>query len=1201
MNQIKNFVLIKTFIQNKFGWIAFIFLTLTCLVPFAIFQFESSQAVRLNKSDLEEHTQQKANQLKLWLNQRQGDAILLQRNPDFFHLIQDPSAFNHQSIEELFSHIQRRMGYESIVIYDQDEKSLLSSGSLPTLQSFDKKSISTVKKTRLSWYLDHQQQVHTLLIIPIRDPESFYVIGHIVLSQPLNNDLLPRLETKTDTDSDSYTLILNTDQHEIITVKIPTRNPSRVTAQMLLFNGDTHTLDPLIQKGIENTSATELIEGKSLIQLVSHQPVPFSTLHVLLEKDMNEVIQPLRYRFYSTMLLFGMGSLILILIMFIQWRQQKYQFDIDVERKTAEKDRILHHFFDMPLFGMAITHAKSGRWLRFNERFCDLLGYSADELHQITLIDLIKEEERHQEMHLLKDMEAGLLDSYQLEKRYLHKSGEVVYVLADTCCVRSEGRIDFIIHILEDITTRKQAEIALNKQNKLFNMLSHTNQSIVHCQNLNELFFDICKIIVDEGGFKLSLLAHYDERTNALNLLRNYGEDAGFCNQMLKRRTQNPQLLEQSGILQAVQKNDAVIFNDYLSMSEIDEYRDLANLANIQSAAYYPIYHYNKIFGVLAVYADEKNFFDEVTDETLQEMAGDISFAIENISRDEQLISSERLFHNLTSFVQVGIFRLDASMRLHYINEYGQNILSLPTPDSYPLWLTRIEQDVNQEIQKHWLETLLEDGNSRCEAKIKKDGRLLTLIFDACAEKNEAGSILGYIGTITDITNIKESEARLAYQAHYDQLTHLPNRTLLAINLEKALHHADQSKQRVALLTIDLDRFKDVNDSFGHSMGDELLVQVAERLRQHLPDPEQLSRIGGDEFTVLLNKNPSNEFINAIAYNINQLMRRPFHLSNARDVILGSSIGISLYPTQARSPEELVQKSDTAMYHAKNSGRNAYRYFSDDFSMIAEKRIDIEVRLKRALEQHEFRLFYQPQVDMNTGRIVGAEALIRWFDPKEGMISPIEFIPIAEETGLIKSIGQWVLQEACYQGKVWLQQGLPPITIAVNISTKQLHDQELLSNVTYTLAKSGFPATSLELELTESALMSRENESIAILQQIRQLGVRIAIDDFGTGYSSLSYLKKLPLDVLKIDKSFVDDIPLNRDDMEIAAAIVGMAHTLRLKVLAEGVENHDQLIFLKEKACHYYQGYLMSKPLPADEFAELLEQNHDRQTQKTPV
>lgn len=1192
INQIKNLVLVKRFIRNKLGWIAFIFFTLTFCVPYVIFHFESEETVSSYKRLLEEHTHQKTTQLHLWMNQRQGDALLLERNPDFYRLLADPSIFNHQSINELFGHIQRRMGYDSLVVYDKNAMRLLSAGSLPVLENYDKKEFASVKQIRLRWYLDSHNDVHTLVIIPIRDPDSFYVVGHIVLSQSLKNDLLPRLQTKTEPESDSYTLLLNTDKNRIITVKIPAKNPIQTTATAVSYSGNVKELDPLLQKGIDEHSATEQISWQSEDVLISHQEVPFSALHVLLEKRLEEVIQPIRYRFYSIMLLFGMGSLLLILMMFIQWRQQKYQFDIDFERKTAEKDRILHHFFDMPLFGMAITHAKSGRWLRFNDRFCELLGYSRDELQQQTMIDLYKESDRNQEMILLKEMEAGHFDNYQIEKQYIHKSGDVVYVLADTCCVRSQGRIDFIINVLEDITTRKKAEIALNKQNKLFNMLSHTNQSIVHCQSLPELFLDICKIIVDEGGFKLALLAQLDPHNKTLSLLCNYGDDAGFCHQMLKRRMANPHLLDSTGIMKAVEQSDAVIFNQFLSMQETAAYHDLAITAGIQSAAYYPIYQYNKIFGVLAVYASETHFFDEATDETLQEMAGDISFAIENIDRDQQLIASERLFHNLTSFVQVGIFRLDASLRLHYINEYGQNILNLPTPDSYPLWLSSIEPEYRQDIQLRWLDTLIEEGQSRCEVKLKRYQRMLTLVFDACAEISESGVILGYIGTITDITNIKESEAKLAYQAHYDQLTHLPNRTLLAINLERAIQHANEFKQRVALLTIDLDRFKDVNDSFGHSMGDELLVQVAERLRQHLPDPEQLSRIGGDEFTVLLNKNPSNEFINAIAYNINQLMRRPFHLSNARDVILGSSIGISLYPDQAHSAEALVQKSDTAMYHAKNSGRNAYRYFSNDFSMIAEKRLDIEVRLKRALEQREFRLYFQPQVDMITGRIVGAEALIRWFDPKEGMISPCEFIPIAEETGLIKSIGHWVLQEACHQGQRWLKQGLPSITIAVNISTKQLHDQELLSNVTYTLAKSGFPATSLELELTESALMSRELESIEILRQIRQLGVRIAIDDFGTGYSSLSYLKRLPLDVLKIDKSFVDDIPQNKDDMEIAAAIVGMAHTLRLKVLAEGVENHAQLTFLKDKSCNYYQGYLMSKPLPAEEFAELLAENN---------
>jgi EAL domain-containing protein (putative c-di-GMP-specific phosphodiesterase class I) len=321
-------------------------------------------------------------------------------------------------------------------------------------------------------------------------------------------------------------------------------------------------------------------------------------------------------------------------------------------------------------------------------------------------------------------------------------------------------------------------------------------------------------------------------------------------------------------------------------------------------------------------------------------------------------------------------------------------------------------------------------------------------------------------------------------------------------------------------------------------------------------------------------------------------MKKPFRLPNDRDVMLGASIGISVYPDHGTTPEELLQKADAAMYHAKASGRSCFRYFSAELTGLADQRLDMEVRLKRAIEQKELVVFYQPQIDMRTNKVIGAEALVRWQDPEHGLIPPFKFIPLAEETGLIKQIGEWVLQETCRQGKHWLDIGLPPLTLAVNISPIQFHYNDLFRVVTNTLHDTEFPAAYLELELTESALMDREQEAIDILNQLQAEGVRLAIDDFGTGYSSLSYLKRLPLDVLKIDKSFVDDIPNSKDDMEIAATIVGIAHTLRLKVLAEGVETKEQFAFLKEQGCDMYQGYLMSKPIPADQFEQLLRENH---------
>ena len=440
-----------------------------------------------------------------------------------------------------------------------------------------------------------------------------------------------------------------------------------------------------------------------------------------------------------------------------------------------------------------------------------------------------------------------------------------------------------------------------------------------------------------------------------------------------------------------------------------------------------------------------------------------------------------------------------------------------------------------------------------------------------------------------DITERKRAESRLEFIAAHDTLTGLPNRLLLRSSIEQGIARVRRHGKKLVLLMLDLDRFKDVNDSFGHEVGDDLLRQVAKKLTDFVRSSDLVCRLGGDEFTVLLDDIARLEDAERIAQEIIAGFGIPWQLPNGREARIGVSIGIVVAPDQADTPETLLQHADTALYRAKAEGRGRYKYFSDDLTLAARDRIALESRLRQAIVNNELRVHYQPQVDVRTGLIVGAEALVRWQDPEHGLIPPSRFIPLAEETGLIHAIGAWVLRETCIQGARWTKAGLPPLTLAVNVSAHQLRGDELYATITNLLAETGFPAQRLELELTESALLDQRDQGMETLSRLRIHGSRLAIDDFGTGYSSLSYLKRFPLDILKIDKSFVDDIPRHQDDMEIAATIVAIGHILHFKVLAEGVETQEQLEFLRNQGCDYYQGYLFSPPLPADEFAALLE------------
>jgi len=469
----------------------------------------------------------------------------------------------------------------------------------------------------------------------------------------------------------------------------------------------------------------------------------------------------------------------------------------------------------------------------------------------------------------------------------------------------------------------------------------------------------------------------------------------------------------------------------------------------------------------------------------------------------------------------------------------------------------------------------------------RKNGELFPQLLTINTVYDNDGQPGNYVGVMTDLSQLKNSEARFEHLAHYDPLTNLPNRLLLQSRLAHALDTAERHQQRLAVLYIDLDRFKNINDSLGHPAGDELLEALARRLLERLRGEDTLGRLGGDEFMVIMENLQRPEDAAGLAKDMIDLLDQPFRLPSGHEVFVGASIGISLFPDDGASATALVQHADGAVYQAKESGRNTFAFYTPALTLAANEKLDMEARLRHALAQGEFLLHYQPQVDINSGRLIGCEALVRWNDPQQGLVSPARFIPMAEETGLIVPLGEWVLRHACYQARAWLDAGLPQLSMAVNLSARQLRQPDIVARVAAILKETGLPADMLKLELTESMIMGQGDEVVALLQALKGLGIRLSIDDFGTGYSSLAYLKRFPIDELKIDQGFVRDIPHDSNDNEIAAAIIGMARGLRLKVVAEGVETEAQRDFLARNGCNTYQGYLFSRPLPAAEFLAL--------------
>jgi diguanylate cyclase (GGDEF)-like protein/PAS domain S-box-containing protein len=469
---------------------------------------------------------------------------------------------------------------------------------------------------------------------------------------------------------------------------------------------------------------------------------------------------------------------------------------------------------------------------------------------------------------------------------------------------------------------------------------------------------------------------------------------------------------------------------------------------------------------------------------------------------------------------------------------------------------------------------------------IRRDGHEVPIEDCVAPIHDLEGKVAGAVIVFRDVSAARAMSAHIAHTAQHDFLTGLPNRMLLNDRVGQAIAAAQRHEKQVAVLFLDLDGFKHINDSLGHPTGDRLLQSIAWRLVECVRGADTVSRQGGDEFVVLLSELEQPEDAAHTARRMLQVVAEA-HSIDQHDLHVTTSIGVSVYPDDGLDAETLIKNADTAMYQAKENGRQSFRFFKPAMNVRAVERQSIEESLRRALERNEFALNYQPKIDLRTGAITGAEALLRWTHPTHGLVSPARFIPVAEDCGLILPIGAWVLREACAQARAWVDAGLPVATMAVNVSAMEFRNENFLGNLTAILTETGFDPRSLELELTESVLMKRAESTASILQSVRERGVQVAVDDFGTGYSSLSYLRKFPVDALKIDQSFVRQIG-DGEDTTLVTAVIAMARSLKLRVVAEGVETVGELTFLRAHQCDEAQGYYFSRPVPPQQFATLL-------------
>jgi len=742
-----------------------------------------------------------------------------------------------------------------------------------------------------------------------------------------------------------------------------------------------------------------------------------------------------------------------------------------------------------------------------------------------------------------------------------------------------------MVHVRRNISATKQAEKRSMTLNRLYSVLTQANKVIAQADSVEKVFSDICFIAQRYGGFSMAWIGLIEGQV--IRPKASAGDDKGYLGRVEMRIDDSP--LAHGPVGTSARENRVTCVNNTITDPSFIPWRQAAKERGYRSLASVPLHNNGSVIGICAFYSSQSDTFDPEMLALLATLGADISLALERLKQKAKQAETQHKLSQLSMAVEQSdnaIVITDIEFHAEYVNRSfvemtGFELVEMQHDSPMILYSNTKDKEPIHELVRVIRSGRQWDGELQIT---RKDGSVFWASQSISPLMDDTGEIVNYVSTFEDITSLHHAQQTIEKLAFFDPLTNLPNRRLLADRLNQAIESCKRrTDSMVAILMFDLDNFKTVNDSLGHNLGDELLQQVADLFSQQVRKEDTVARLGGDEFTIILNNMKGIEKIAEIAASIIQLLKKPLDVSG-HQVVIGTSIGISVYPGDTHNPDELIRNADIAMYHAKSEGKNNFQFFTANMNEKAQLRLEMENKLRQAIEAQHFQLYYQPQIDLTSGLISGVEALIRWNDPERGMISPVEFIPLAEDTGMIGPIGDWVIETACRELKELQDKGFPQVKVAVNVSAYQFHHgQHLAEVIDQALADSGLPADCLSLEVTESLLIDGIREASQLLEELRKRQITIAIDDFGTGYSSLSYLKQLPIDILKIDQSFIRDLLVDASDEAIVNAIIAMAHKLDIKVLAEGVETTEHQNILVQQDCDFAQGYLYCRPVPKDE------------------